>query len=134
MTIALLRLYMLTSHSKKTGQVFNVGVSFFATPQQKVSLGKNPVTIDDYRATAFVQKKNKQSQKTEKRPYHFVNLKTLWKTKPKVTGVFKPARPVFAPPKRRKIVTFLGWADTNILIYNPVTVNFLLGEKVTFMP
>ena len=61
-------------------------------------------------------------------------MKKAWKTKPKSTGVFKPARPVFAPPKRGKIVTFLGWGGTNILIYNPVTVNFLLGEKVTFMP
>jgi hypothetical protein len=61
-------------------------------------------------------------------------VKKAWKTKPKSTGVFKPARPVFAPPKRGKIVTFLGSGGTNILIYNPVTVNFLLGEKVTFMP
>ena len=29
---------------------------------------------------------------------------------------------------------FFGVADTNILIYNPVTVNFLLAIKVTFLP
>ena len=56
MTIALLRLYAKNTQSNRKSKVFNVGVSFFATPQQKVSLGKNPVTIDDYRATAFVQK------------------------------------------------------------------------------
>ena len=28
---------------------------------------------------------------------------------------------------------FFGVADTNILIYNPVTVNFLLAIKVTFI-
>jgi hypothetical protein len=61
-------------------------------------------------------------------------VKKAWKIKPKSTGVSMPARPVFAPLESGKKVTFLGSGGTNILIYNPVTVNFLLGEKVTFMP
>ena len=51
-----------------------------------------------------------------------------------LNGSFLPRQARFRAPKQGKIVTFLGSGGTNILIYNPVTVNFLLGEKVTFMP
>ena len=58
MTIALLRLYKKPKRSVKKmspGLVRRRFIFWIEIPRL-IPLGKNPVTIDDYRATAFVKK------------------------------------------------------------------------------
>ena len=67
MTIALLRLYPKKTQEQRKSKVFNVGVSFFWIEIPRlIPLGKIVVTIDDYRATAYVQTHPRQSTESQK--------------------------------------------------------------------
>jgi hypothetical protein len=67
MTIALLRLYSINQKKQKEDKDIYHFIGGKKSPR-KNALGKNPVTIDDYRATAFVlqTKKNRKRKVTRK--------------------------------------------------------------------
>ena len=93
MTIALLRLYKKAKRTikqkKKIYHFVNLKISGFS---RFTLLGKNPVTIDDYRATAFVPHYLAKRNRQREEPYHFVNLSCKG-GKQSILG-----RELFAPP------------------------------------